>query len=119
VVVARFVLRLTSIFRRDNFARDMLAGVTVGVIAVPQSMSYATVAGLPAKYGLYNSMIGLLLYPVFGTSPHLITGPTAVMSILVSGLVIHFRIQLLSLLSLLLLLLLLLLFFHIMVSCVS
>lgn len=72
---------------RHSLLRDCLAGITVGVIAVPQSMSYATVAGLPAKYGLYNSLIGLLLYPVFGTSPHLITGPTAVMSILVSGLI--------------------------------
>lgn len=67
--------------------RDLVAGLTVGVMAVPQAMSYATVAGLPPKYGLYNAFMGLLPYCVFGTSPHLISGPTAVMSILVAGLI--------------------------------
>ena len=43
-------------------------------------MSYATVAGLPPAYGLYNAFIGLLPYPLLGTSAHLITGPTAVIS---------------------------------------
>ena len=62
--------------------RDLVAGLTVGVMAVPQAMSYATVAGLPPEYGLYNAFVGLLPYCLFGTSPHLITGPTAVMSIL-------------------------------------
>lgn len=68
---------------KSDFVRDCVAGVTVGVMAVPQAMSYATVAELPAVYGLYNAFVGLLPYPFFGTSPHLISGPTAVMSILV------------------------------------
>lgn len=50
-------------------------------------MSYATVAGLPPRYGLYNAFIALISYPFFGTSPHLMTGPAAVMSILVNELV--------------------------------
>eukprot|EP00471_Norrisiella_sphaerica_P011964 CAMPEP_0184501366 /NCGR_PEP_ID=MMETSP0113_2-20130426/47461_1 /TAXON_ID=91329 /ORGANISM="Norrisiella sphaerica, Strain BC52" /LENGTH=819 /DNA_ID=CAMNT_0026890105 /DNA_START=374 /DNA_END=2833 /DNA_ORIENTATION=- len=55
-------------------------------MAVPQAMSYALVAGMPgAIYGLYNAFMGLIPYPFFGTSPHLITGPTAVMSILVKS----------------------------------
>eukprot|EP00467_Chlorarachnion_reptans_P000892 CAMPEP_0114500498 /NCGR_PEP_ID=MMETSP0109-20121206/7998_1 /TAXON_ID=29199 /ORGANISM="Chlorarachnion reptans, Strain CCCM449" /LENGTH=928 /DNA_ID=CAMNT_0001678167 /DNA_START=64 /DNA_END=2850 /DNA_ORIENTATION=- len=65
---------------------DVVAGLTVGVMAVPQAMSYALVAGMPGTiYGLYNALMGLLPYPFFGSSPHLITGPTAVMSILVKS----------------------------------
>ena len=67
------------------FLKDIVAGVTVGFMAVPQAMSYATVAGLPPVFGLYNAFIGLLPYFLFGSSAYLITGPTAVMSILVDG----------------------------------
>ena len=70
-----------------DLQRDFVAGVTVGIMAVPQAMSYATVAGLPPQYGLFNALMGMLPYPAFGTSQHLISGPTAVMSILVAGLV--------------------------------
>jgi MFS superfamily sulfate permease-like transporter len=62
---------------------DVIAGITVGVMAVPQAMSYATVAGLEPVYGLYNAFVGIIPYPIFGTSPQLVTGPTAVMSIMV------------------------------------
>jgi MFS superfamily sulfate permease-like transporter len=72
---------------KGDFMRDVIAGVTVGVMAVPQAMSYATVAELPPVFGLYNAFVGLLPYPFFGTSPHLISGPTAVMSILVGGVI--------------------------------
>ncbi len=71
---------------KRQLAADVIAGLTVGVMAVPQAMSYALVAGMPgAIYGLYNALMGLLPYPFFGTSPHLISGPTAVMSILVKS----------------------------------
>ena len=72
---------------KNSFLKDLVSGITVGVMAVPQAMSYATVAGLPPIYGLYNAFIGMLPYPFFGTSPHLISGPTAVMSILVNGII--------------------------------
>ena len=84
--LASFITIFTWIQKVD-FRRDLVAGLTVGVMAVPQAMSYATVAGLPAQYGLYNAFMGLLPYCIFGTSPHLISGPTAVMSILVAGLI--------------------------------
>jgi MFS superfamily sulfate permease-like transporter len=74
-------------FPKRDTKRDFISGITVGCMAVPQAMSYATVAGLPAQYGLFNAFMGLLPYPIFGTSPHLISGPTAVMSILVAGLI--------------------------------
>ena len=70
---------------KRDLVRDAVAGLTVGVMAVPQSMSYASIAGLAPVFGLYNALFGILLYPLLGTSPHLITGPTAVMSIIVMG----------------------------------
>jgi len=50
-------------------SRDIVAGLTVGVMAVPQALSYASVAGLPSQFGLYNAFVGLLPYFAFGTSP--------------------------------------------------
>lgn len=76
---------LSTYNMKKIFLKDVVAGVTVGFMAVPQAMSYATVAGLPPIFGLYNAFIGLLPYFLFGSSAYLITGPTAVMSILVDG----------------------------------
>ncbi|WPK24932.1 hypothetical protein PUMCH_002231 [Australozyma saopauloensis] len=59
---------------------DLVAGVTVGVVLVPQSMSYAQLAGLPAQYGLYSSFVGVFIYSFFATSKDVSIGPVAVMS---------------------------------------
>lgn len=59
---------------------DIVSGITVGVLAIPQSISYASIAGIPINYGLYSDL--QFLYPVFGKSRYLIVGPVAVMSIL-------------------------------------
>jgi MFS superfamily sulfate permease-like transporter len=66
---------------------DVIAGLTVGVMVVPQAMSYASVAGLKPVFGLYTAFIALIPYIFFGTSSHLITGPTAVMSLIVHNVV--------------------------------
>lgn len=60
---------------------DLVAGVTVGVVLVPQSMSYAQLAGLPAQYGLYSSFVGVFIYSFFATSKDVSIGPVAVMSL--------------------------------------
>ena len=70
-------------YERPYLLPDLIAGATVGVMCVPQSMSYASVAGLREVHGLYAALFGMLPYFFFGTSPHLVTGPTAVMSIIV------------------------------------
>lgn len=70
---------------KEQLHHDVIAGATVGVMCVPQAMSYATVAGLSPVFGLYNALVGLLPYPLLGTSAYLISGPTAVMSILVKS----------------------------------
>ncbi|CAF0758921.1 unnamed protein product [Didymodactylos carnosus] len=62
---------------------DLIAGITVGVIIVPQGMGYAKVANLDPQYGLYSSFVGLCMYCFFATSKDISIGPTAVMSLLI------------------------------------
>lgn len=63
---------------------DLIAGITVGVVLVPQSMSYAQLAGLEPQYGLYSSFVGVFIYSFFATSKDVSIGPVAVMSLQVS-----------------------------------
>nr|XP_055072879.1 sodium-independent sulfate anion transporter [Misgurnus anguillicaudatus] len=64
---------------------DLIAGLTVGLTAVPQGLAYAAVAGLPVQYGLYSGFMGGFIYCIFGTSKDITLGPTAIMSLLVSS----------------------------------
>lgn len=59
---------------------DLVAGITVGVVLVPQSMSYAQLAGLSPEFGLYSSFVGVCIYAFFATSKDVSIGPVAVMS---------------------------------------
>ncbi|TFK55266.1 sulfate permease [Heliocybe sulcata] len=68
---------------------DVIAGLTVGIVLVPQSMSYAQIATLPAEYGLYSSFVGVLIYCFFATSKDVSIGPVAVMSLTVSQIIEH------------------------------
>ena len=61
---------------------DISAGLTVGVMLIPQGMAYASIAGLPAVYGLYASIIPIIIYAIFGTSRQLAVGPVAMVSLL-------------------------------------
>ncbi|KAF7728397.1 hypothetical protein EC973_006205 [Apophysomyces ossiformis] len=63
--------------------QDVIAGITVGIVIVPQSMGYAKIAQLPPQYGLYTSFVGLCVYCLFATSKDISIGPTAVMSLLI------------------------------------
>ncbi|CDR47703.1 CYFA0S36e00606g1_1 [Cyberlindnera fabianii] len=96
----RAISYLSSIFpiihwiAHYNFAwlyADFVAGVTVGIVMVPQAMSYAQIAGLEAQYGLYSAFVGVFIYCFFATSKDVSIGPVAVMSLEVSK-VIH-RVQ--------------------------
>ncbi|WVR07225.1 hypothetical protein IAU60_004266 [Kwoniella sp. DSM 27419] len=60
---------------------DLVAGITVGMVLVPQSLSYAKIALLEPQYGLYSSFIGVLTYAFFATSKDVSIGPVAVMSL--------------------------------------
>ena len=67
-----------------DIPKDILAGCTVGIVLVPQAMAYAMLAGLPPEYGLYASLIPLLVYVLLGTSGPLAIGPVAMDSLLVA-----------------------------------
>src|SRR6516165_2531749 len=67
-------LALTS-FRRDWLTRDIVAGIVLSTLLVPQGMAYAELAGLPPITGLYTSITCLLAYAVFGPSRILVLGP--------------------------------------------
>jgi len=66
---------------------DLVAGITVGCVVVPQGMAYAQLAQLPVQFGLYSSFVGVMLYWFFATSKDITIGPVAVMSLLVGDIV--------------------------------
>ncbi len=68
---------------KDSVRADIMAGLTGAVIVLPQGIAYASIAGLPPQYGLYTSMITPVIAALFGSSLHLISGPTAAISIVV------------------------------------
>src|SRR5581483_34769 len=68
-------LRAVSSYRREWLTRDIVAGVVLTTLLVPQGMAYAELAGLPAITGLYTSILCLLGYAVFGPSRILVLGP--------------------------------------------
>ncbi|KAJ6987032.1 sulfate transporter 4.1, chloroplastic [Populus alba] len=70
---------------REYFQPDLMAGLTVGVMLVPQAMSYAKLAGLHPIYGLYTGFIPIFVYAIFGSSRQLAIGPVALVSLLVSN----------------------------------
>ena len=63
--------------------RDLAAGVTVAAIDVPQAMAYALIAGIRPEYGLYTAVVTAVLASIFGSSSHLIAGPTNALSLAV------------------------------------
>eukprot|EP00252_Welwitschia_mirabilis_P000436 TRINITY_DN10433_c0_g1_i4.p1 TRINITY_DN10433_c0_g1~~TRINITY_DN10433_c0_g1_i4.p1 ORF type:complete len:685 (-),score=92.67 TRINITY_DN10433_c0_g1_i4:92-2146(-) len=70
---------------REYFRSDVMAGLTVGTMLVPQSMSYAKLAGLHPIYGLYSAFVPVFAYAIFGSSRQLAIGPVALVSLLVSN----------------------------------
>ena len=74
----------------DELKRDALAGLTVAVISMPQGMAYALLAGVDPQYGLYSAIVVTFVASVFGSSSHLINGPTAAISLVVFTALSHF-----------------------------
>ena len=67
----------------DTLRADLLAGLTGAVIVLPQGVAFAMIAGLPPEYGLYTAIITPIVAALFGSSLHLISGPTTAISIVV------------------------------------
>ena len=69
-------------YRKENLSGDISAGLTVGIMLIPQGMAYAMLAGLEPIHGLYAVTVPLVLYAIFGTSRQLAVGPVAMVSLL-------------------------------------
>ncbi|KAJ6737163.1 SULFATE TRANSPORTER [Salix viminalis] len=74
-------------YKATDFKNDLLAGLTLASLCIPQSIGYATLAKLDPQYGLYSSVIPPLIYAVMGTSRDIAIGPVAVVSLLMSSMV--------------------------------
>lgn len=64
---------------------DFVAGLTVGLTSVPQSIAYGVVAGLDPQYGLYSAFMSSFVYIVFGSCKDLTIGPTAIMALMINA----------------------------------
>lgn len=72
-------------YNKNQFKGDLSAGLTVGVMLIPQGMAYAMIAGLPPIYGLYAATLPLVIYALLGTSRQLAVGPVAMVSLLTAA----------------------------------
>ena len=72
-------------YNKDWLKGDISAGLTVGIMLIPQGIAYAMIAGLPPIYGLYTAMIPQIVYAIFGTSRQLAVGPVAMDSLIVAA----------------------------------
>lgn len=70
-------------YKKVRIRPDAVAGLTVAVVAIPQSIAYAAIAGLPPSYGLYTAAVAAIVGSLWGSSRYLATGPTNAVSILV------------------------------------
>lgn len=67
-------------YNRAWLAGDIIAGLSVWALMVPQSLGYADISGVPVQYGLYGAALALLIFPLFTTSRHVVTGPSSTIS---------------------------------------
>ncbi len=74
---------------KDTLKADAIAGFTGAVIVLPQGVAFATIAGLPPEYGLYTAMVTPIIAALFGSSYHLVSGPTTAISIVIFSAVSH------------------------------
>ena len=76
-------LRWRPLITRDTMRADAIAGLVGAAIVLPQGVAFATLAGMPPQYGLYAAMVPAIVAALFGSSRHLVSGPTNVISIFV------------------------------------
>ncbi len=74
-----------SQYRREWLSGDLIGGLIVTIMLIPQSMAYAMLAGAPPQYGLYASILPVIVYAFIGSSRYLAVGPVAIVSLMVSS----------------------------------
>ncbi len=72
-------------YNTNSFRQDFIAGLTVALVLIPQSMAYAQLAGMPSYYGLYAAFLPPMIAALFGSSRQLATGPVAVVSLMTAA----------------------------------
>ena len=82
-------LKWFRLVSKESLKADLSAGLTGAVIVLPQGVAFATIAGLPPEYGLYTAMITPIIAALFGSSFHLVSGPTTAISIVVFSAISH------------------------------
>lgn len=87
--IARFAPGLANLvdYRQEWFRHDLVAGLSVGAVAIPIALAYAELAGFEPVVGLYASILPLVAYALFGTSRHLIVNPDAAVCAMVAAIV--------------------------------
>jgi SulP family sulfate permease len=80
-----FLAWIGELKNKDTVRADLIAGITVALVLVPQSMAYAQLAGLPVYYGLYAAFLPPMIAAFFGSSRQLATGPVAVVSLMTAA----------------------------------
>ncbi|MEN8108740.1 MAG: sulfate permease [Pseudomonadota bacterium] len=83
--LAPFMCWIGELKKPETLRADLIAGITVALVLVPQSMAYAQLAGLPPYYGLYASFLPGIVAALFGSSRQLATGPVAVVSLMTAS----------------------------------
>lgn len=79
------IFQWLSTYKKTSLSGDISAGLTVGIMLIPQGMAYAMIAGLPPVFGLYASLVPQIIYAIMGTSRQLAVGPVAMDSLLVAS----------------------------------
>src|SRR5271156_3351249 len=72
-------------YRREWLPHDLIAGVTLAAYAIPVSLAYGALAGLPPQVGIYGYLLGGIGYALFGSSRQLAVGPTSAISLMIAG----------------------------------
>jgi len=79
------ILDVVTHYQRADFGHDLVAGLVVGVITIPQAIAYAFLAGLPPQAGLYACLAPMVVYAILGSSRQLVVGPVAVAALMVAA----------------------------------
>ena len=79
------ILDVIRDYRREDFHHDLVAGLIVGIITIPQAIAYAFLAGLPPEAGLYACLVPMVIYALLGSSKQMVVGPVAVAALMVAA----------------------------------